>query len=411
MITSNQISELRQKLQLAGIKDSQFKDAKPLDGSEDIALVQQGANVKMPLKEFIEETVSWNLSDFINLSKSDNEKYSLEEAIKLVETINRKPGQVITFIDKDANDWAIYQFKGNSNEWFNLDKWDNILAKVDCHFQGWYLNECILKEHHPRPHVGDFAFVGESFADSVIYGCIKYGNWYDTKEAALQGKVEASVYILDLSKMNNIDSYNELKSAIHKNKLIYIKDKGIVISSDINHRDYDGLNWQYECEEITLYTSAYLDGSTSSNSVQECYVNIRRSLQQESWISLDDIEVIQGYTSTPVFIKEGRDDRFLNGKGEYSSPVKYFSSDLKNDQVRVLYEALKSDSTVFIDNKMVLSYSLYPKTGYPEMITIITMDYEEDTQPSDEDLWLPGIITLRVITYKGKVNSGNIWED
>lgn len=186
MFTSSQIEEIRKKLQLEGRKDTSFPLAGPLKGNETMAIVQQGQNKQLGLKTLIEKVGMYTMSDFINLSKSSEDSYTLEEVIKLVEPVNRKAGQVITFMDSSTGDWAIYQFKGDTaSEWFNLELWDNILAKVDSHFKGWFINDCLLNEYYPRPHVGDFAFVGETLEDAVVYACFKYGEWYNTKCPAL----------------------------------------------------------------------------------------------------------------------------------------------------------------------------------------------------------------------------------
>lgn len=52
MFTTNQIEEIRQKLQLEGAKDTSFPDASSIKGNEILALVQEGINKKMTLKEF-----------------------------------------------------------------------------------------------------------------------------------------------------------------------------------------------------------------------------------------------------------------------------------------------------------------------------------------------------------------------
>lgn len=52
MFTTNQIEELRKKLQLEGAKDTSFPDASAIKGNEILALVQEGVNKKMTMKEF-----------------------------------------------------------------------------------------------------------------------------------------------------------------------------------------------------------------------------------------------------------------------------------------------------------------------------------------------------------------------
>ena len=132
MFTCNQIEEIKRKLQLIGRKDTSFPLAEPLNGNEIIAIVQQGQNKQLGLKTLIEKIGKYTTSDFTNLSKYSEDSYTLGEAIKLVEPVNRRAGQVITFMDSSTGKWAIYQFKGSTaSEWLNLQLWDNILAVVD----------------------------------------------------------------------------------------------------------------------------------------------------------------------------------------------------------------------------------------------------------------------------------------
>ena len=132
MFTCNQIEEIKRKLQLIGRKDTSFPLAEPLNGNEIIAIVQQGQNKQLGLKTLIEKIGKYTTSDFTNLSKYSEDSYTLVEAIKLVEPVNRRAGQVITFMDSSTGKWAIYQFKGSTaSEWLNLQLWDNILAVVD----------------------------------------------------------------------------------------------------------------------------------------------------------------------------------------------------------------------------------------------------------------------------------------
>lgn len=132
MFTCNQIEEIKRKLQLIGRKDTSFPLAKPLSGNEIIAIVQQGQNKQLGLKTLIEKIGMYTTSDFTNLSKYSENSYTIGEAIKLVEPVNRRAGQVITFMDSSTGKWAIYQFKGSTaSEWLNLQLWDNILAVVD----------------------------------------------------------------------------------------------------------------------------------------------------------------------------------------------------------------------------------------------------------------------------------------
>ena len=61
MFTSNQIEEIRQKLQLSSssIKDTQFPIAEALQGEERLAIVQGGRNKQLPIRNFIDNIATW----------------------------------------------------------------------------------------------------------------------------------------------------------------------------------------------------------------------------------------------------------------------------------------------------------------------------------------------------------------
>ena len=186
MFTRNQIEEIRRKLQLIGVKDTQFPQADSLKGDEIMTIVQQGQNKQLGLKAFIEKVGMYTISDFVNISKNSEDSYTLSECISKVDPINRKAGQVITFMDSNTGDWSIYQFKGNTaSEWLNTELWDNILAKSPDHFKGWFTDEESLTEYYPEPMVGDYAFVGETLEDAEVYNCSTYGQWSNTQQPAI----------------------------------------------------------------------------------------------------------------------------------------------------------------------------------------------------------------------------------
>lgn len=185
MFTRQQIEEIRKGLALYSKKDTQFDVASlPIDGSEEIAFVQKGKNVKMNLKELMNNLLLFRASDFINLSSILSNKFTLEEAIKAIPSIDRKVGVVITYIDKNIDDWVIFQYKSKSiSDWFNLEYWKSILDEGK--FKGYFANECLLYSICPAPQIGDYAFVGDTLGTAVIYRCINNGTWSVTDESAL----------------------------------------------------------------------------------------------------------------------------------------------------------------------------------------------------------------------------------
>ena len=127
--TQEDYKKIENWLSKKSVKDSDFQEALPLNGEEIITVVQSGHNKKVNIREFIDKIYKYNGSDFTNITNIYKvENITLEEAINFIPIVNRKKGQVITFLSTDGN-WEIYQFIGELNQWNNLDFWNN---SFDC---------------------------------------------------------------------------------------------------------------------------------------------------------------------------------------------------------------------------------------------------------------------------------------
>lgn len=334
MFTNTQIEEIRKKLLLKGVKDTQFPSADSLKGDETVAIVQQGINKQLGLKILLESVTKWSVSDFLNISKSNEDSYIIEEVLKLVTPINRKAGQVITFKDKRTGTWSIYQFKGKSAEdWFNLDYWDDILAKVDNHFKGLILNECILNTEYPRPIVGDFAFVGSNLEEAVLYTCYNYGYWHNTEEPALDINDELKIIVEEI--FNNVEKYPELVQSITSIAPVYtldynninqesfveltnaINENKIITLNNLPYVNFDRNNIFIPTEvsdnNIILSTSKFVDVYSpivyDKKSVSISTLKVTINSDGTNQIELDDI----------VISRTGNGDKFLSDNGTYKS--------------------------------------------------------------------------------------------
>lgn len=119
--------KIEEWLKQNAIKDTEFKDAElPVKEQDTITLVQDGKNVKVSLKDFIDQLFNLGVSDFLNITdKYKQRNITIEQAISLIPSRARKKGQVITFLNSDSK-WVLYQFKGELNQWNIVDLWDNI---------------------------------------------------------------------------------------------------------------------------------------------------------------------------------------------------------------------------------------------------------------------------------------------
>lgn len=124
------------------IKDTEFNNADtPLKDTDTITLVQNNTNVRVSLKDFTDQLFLMGVSDFLNISHKYGEYYiTLQQAIELIPHKSRKRGQVITFLDEHEN-WRIYQFRGEINQWSTLHEWLDILD-----FEPYIINSILPDE-------------------------------------------------------------------------------------------------------------------------------------------------------------------------------------------------------------------------------------------------------------------------
>lgn len=139
--THEDYRKIEEYLKRKSIKDTQFNEAiTPLDGTEEVAFVQKGKNVKAHVKDIVDQLFLLGVSDFLNVTDKYHQSYiDLKEAIDLIPFLARKKGQVITFINKEG-DWVIYQYKGTTTlQWRNTTLWVNL-------FESIYINSILPDE-------------------------------------------------------------------------------------------------------------------------------------------------------------------------------------------------------------------------------------------------------------------------
>lgn len=133
-------------------------------------------------------------SNIIILNKKTSdasiETYTLEEAVKSIASVGRKPGCILGFYNSNVNRldiggrWEIWQFNSTTiSEWEDLSNWQNIYYNYN-QFVGWYRNEEQLKINNPYPEVGCYAYVGNVLNEAVVYRCEIKHKWTETVQHA-----------------------------------------------------------------------------------------------------------------------------------------------------------------------------------------------------------------------------------
>ena len=147
MFTQEQINEIKQRLSLSGIKDSELDKLNllehPLTGKEVITIVKDGKNLRISVEDLYEEFAKYieqseNKEDFFNVSvylgrldpefENAAKPCTLEEAVNACPPYIRRAGQMISFLDSHNMKWKTYQYIGTKD-----DDWEDITLFEDHH--------------------------------------------------------------------------------------------------------------------------------------------------------------------------------------------------------------------------------------------------------------------------------------
>lgn len=121
--TREDINKIYQALLKLGIKDSELPETSDVKNDDTLAIVQDGKNKQINVREFLNQVSLWKKEDFINVTdKYKKSHITLVESIQAIPIVQRKEGLVITFLDTE-NNWRIYQFRGSLLQFNNETLW------------------------------------------------------------------------------------------------------------------------------------------------------------------------------------------------------------------------------------------------------------------------------------------------
>lgn len=122
--TQDDYRKIEEWLRTRTAKDSEFPNADPLRGNENVPIIQDGKNKTLTINELVRQVALMELPDFFNVTAFIKKGHlCLEQAVCFVPVEQRKLGLTITFHSAKGH-WLIYQFKGTSlNQWSSLNYW------------------------------------------------------------------------------------------------------------------------------------------------------------------------------------------------------------------------------------------------------------------------------------------------
>lgn len=129
--TQDDYRKIEEWLSHRTVKDSEFPEADPLDGTETFLILQDKKNKVIKLKDFINQDSEMKGYDIYNVSAElDNYNLSKFEAIDSIPDYKKKLGLIISYCTNPGN-WNIDQFQGTSLDlWKSYGYWKNIHQDV-----------------------------------------------------------------------------------------------------------------------------------------------------------------------------------------------------------------------------------------------------------------------------------------
>lgn len=257
-------------------------------------------------------------NNMIILSKKTSDasvqSYTLEEAVKSIPSVGRRPGVILGFynLNTDRLDiggrWELWQYNAiDVANWENLASWQNIYYNFN-KFVGWYRNEDILKANIPYPELGCYAYVGNQLERASIYRCdVKY-NWTNTNQAVwnyIQVVLDGGVKVGPNGNWFNddVDTGIPAVGPAGKTPTIKVRDNK---SIDIT---FDGEHWETLVQlvditpKIVILEAHNLDATelpTVENEGDDYNVRVRFGLPKSPDINIDSTITTDSGTSAKV---------------------------------------------------------------------------------------------------------------
>lgn len=146
IFTHEQIVEIKERLALLGIKDTQIRmltsdELLDLTGDESFVIVKDGENVRISLQELFDRVAViqasqdkdiFNVSNYVTLNDSEHYpdgRITLEDAVNNTPITLQREGQIITFENTEGK-WKRYQMTAKVDNTWNSYNFEELEAPV-----------------------------------------------------------------------------------------------------------------------------------------------------------------------------------------------------------------------------------------------------------------------------------------
>ncbi len=130
-LTTEDYLKIESWLKKRSVRDTDFEFAKKIDGSEQIAIIQNGKNVRCKLSDVVASTADINVVNDSYINGSDiTEQYKVPflDVLNKLDDEYRKLGIVVSY-QEEGGSWKLMQYNSDSISnlsWLDLNNWSDI---------------------------------------------------------------------------------------------------------------------------------------------------------------------------------------------------------------------------------------------------------------------------------------------
>lgn len=184
--TQEDYKKIEEYLKRTAIKDSEFNTIQYLNQKDFIPVLHNNINSKISVRDLYKGIGKNNIINFNEYIGDYNLTFSLKDVITNIKETHRIPGCMVTFMDSKSNQWETYQFNSHTvDNWLNEEYWRNLYENTQNKFKGFFPNEALLYKACLLPYLGDYAYVGNTLGEALIYVCTERGRWSKTLEMVI----------------------------------------------------------------------------------------------------------------------------------------------------------------------------------------------------------------------------------
>lgn len=184
--TQEDYRKIEDYLKRNSIRDTEFNTIQSLNQEDFVPVLHNKENAKISVRDIYKGIGKNNIINYHEYIGNYTSAVSLKDVLSSIKEPHRVPGCMITFMSSFSNQWETYQFNSFTiDNWLNEEYWRNLYENTQSKFKGFFPNEVLLYKACLLPYLGDYAYVGNTLGEALVYICKERGIWSKTSETVI----------------------------------------------------------------------------------------------------------------------------------------------------------------------------------------------------------------------------------